>query len=556
MSASHGVGGHAPRLLDELLAEQRSLSAVELFARRHEAGEVLAAAAVYREHLPADRVPGPGQQWAFRVDLDACTGCKACVTACHNLNGLAPQETWRDVGLLVGKDDTGGVQQTVTTACHHCEDPACLAGCPVQAYEKDPRTGIVHHLDDQCIGCQYCLLMCPYDVPKYHRELGIVRKCDMCADRLAEGEAPACVQGCPNGAISIEVVDRAGGGAVRELLPGLGDAIPDSATTRPTTHYVTRRAPGTLRPVDRDRLRPAPAHDPLAGMLVAMQLSVGTLLFDTVSPAPTPASSLSLAFAALSAALGLGSATLHLGRPHYAFRAFLGWRTSWMSREILAFGAYVPLLALAAVASVRIDFPSWLAGRPFWLESPEYALLPALRGAALVCGVVGTACSIMIYVATRRPAWALHRTAPTFVGTAVGLGGLAAAAAAGVATWLFATGGPSAAGPALLIGLLTLLTKVGVEVLRCAGPRDGADHALARTRGLLRGPLRRRLGVRFGLALGGLSLGTAALAAAWIGVQGATAVFALAALLSFALGEFLERHLYFTAEASPGMPGV
>ena len=78
-------------------------------------------------------------------------------------------------------------QQTVTTACHHCVEPACLEGCPVLAYEKDAETGIVRHLDDQCIGCQYCVLKCPYDVPKYSAKRGIVRKCDMCYDAPRRG---------------------------------------------------------------------------------------------------------------------------------------------------------------------------------------------------------------------------------------------------------------------------------------------------------------------------------------------------------------------------------
>src|SRR6266566_3266557 len=87
-----------------------------------------------------------------------------------------------------------------------CLEPACMHGCPVGAYEKDALTGIVRHLDDQCIGCRYCMLTCPYEVPQYCVRKGIVRKCDMCADRLAESEAPACVQACPNEAIAIRIV--------------------------------------------------------------------------------------------------------------------------------------------------------------------------------------------------------------------------------------------------------------------------------------------------------------------------------------------------------------
>src|SRR4029079_17481795 len=200
-------------LVDAYLARQRELTAVEAFARFHGRAEADALAApaqakYYRDLIPLT-APGPGQQYAFEVDLDACSGCKACVVACHSLNGLDEDETWRAVGLLVGGTPQDPVLQHVTSACHHCLEPACMDGGPVLAYEKDPVTGIVRHLDDQCIGCQYCVLKCPYEVPQYSARLGIVRKCDMCHERLASGEAPACVQSCPSTAIRISIVDNA-----------------------------------------------------------------------------------------------------------------------------------------------------------------------------------------------------------------------------------------------------------------------------------------------------------------------------------------------------------
>ncbi len=236
MSASGSSPVSAVGLVDLLLEEQQSLSAVERFSQRHEVDDLPLQARYYRDLIPFDR-PGAGQQLAFRVDLDRCTGCKACVTACHSLNGLDPGETWRDIGGLVGEVAGLAYQQTVPSACHHCEDHGCLAGCPVQAYAKDPETGIVRHLDDQCIGCQYCVLKCPYDVPKYNPARGIVRKCDLCSGRLAVGEAPACVQGCPNEAISIEIVDTTVP-RVERLLPVEAGAMPSSRITRPTTRYV------------------------------------------------------------------------------------------------------------------------------------------------------------------------------------------------------------------------------------------------------------------------------------------------------------------------------
>src|SRR5260221_395129 len=199
-----------------LLEEQSTLTAVERFATRHEQGTLDGIANRYRDLVTFER-PGPGEQFAFAVDLDACTGCKACVAACHSLNGLDEGESWRSVTLLAGGTAAAPFQQTVTSACHHCVDPACLNGCPVDAYEKDPITGVVSHLDDQCIGCSYCTLTCPYEVPVFNKSRGIVRKCDMCQVRLAAGEAPACVQACPNEAISIEVVDVVAFGAFTGL---------------------------------------------------------------------------------------------------------------------------------------------------------------------------------------------------------------------------------------------------------------------------------------------------------------------------------------------------
>src|SRR5438552_4115132 len=196
------------KFIDALLEEQTTLTAVERFAREHDRCEIPAGKQRYSSLLPAT-APGPGQQYAFEVDMDKCSGCKACVTACHSLNGLDDGEAWRETGTLVSHDWRRPFRQTITTACHHCVDPGCLNGCPVPAYEKDAGTGIVQHLDDQCIGCEYCVMMCPYNVPKYSERRGIVRKCDLCSQRLPAGEAPACVQACPSEAIRIIVVELA-----------------------------------------------------------------------------------------------------------------------------------------------------------------------------------------------------------------------------------------------------------------------------------------------------------------------------------------------------------
>ena len=376
MSARHQHSGERT-LIDDLLADQQNLTAVERFSALHDRAYVSRR---YSSLLPA-KAPGPGEQYAFEVNLDACTGCKACVAACHSLNGLDEEESFRDVGMLLGKD----YQQTVTTACHHCADPACANGCPVKAYEKDAETGIVKHLDDQCIGCQYCMLKCPYEVPKYNERLGIVRKCDMCSQRLAIGEAPACVQACPTNAISIRIVKTDAFSTT--LVPGAFDP----SYTQPTTHYASsQNLPTNVRAADADVLRVQHTHWPLVIMLLLTQLSAGWFVTALWEPAMIVPACVAL-FA------GLGASVLHLGRPMGAWRFFLGLRKSWMSREILLFS----LLAGAAPIAVFI----------------QGVRLPLALG-----GLIAVFTSAMIYIDTRRSWWNASRTFASFFGTVTKLG--------------------------------------------------------------------------------------------------------------------------------------
>ncbi len=449
----------APRvrlpLVSQFLEQQRDLTAVERFSRRHEEGELHEGERLYNDLIPLAK-PVKGQQYAFQVDLDACTGCKACVTACHRLNGLDDEEaeTWRSVGLLHGGTPSEPVQQTVTTACHHCVDPACMKGCPVNAYEKDPVTGIVRHLDDQCIGCQYCTLTCPYEVPQFSKRRGIVRKCDMCSDRLAEGEAPACVQSCPNEAISINIInvadliEKTRGDAV--LVPG---AAP-SRITAPTTIYASAKGAATAV-ASHDR--PAHSHPPLAVMLVLTQLSVGAFVADLLLQGARSRSEHGLpAFDALLVAgvgvLALGASTLHLGRPLYAYRAVIGLRHSWLSREIVAFGAFVGL-------AVPYAFVVWLGLLPT-------AARGALGVAAAAMGVTGVACSVLIYTTTRRRSWKPLSVSVRFFGGAAVSGAATVAWATTLrdGSWLAALGMTVALGGVVAVQMwerLRFFTRAG-----------------------------------------------------------------------------------------------
>ena len=255
-------------------------------------------------------------------------------------------------------------QQNVTTACHHCVDPGCLNGCPVLAYDKDAVTGIVRHLDDQCIGCQYCVMMCPYEVPQYSKARGIVRKCDMCHSRLAVGEAPACVQACPTNAIKISVVEQSKvRGKYRQLsafnfqptstvtttannfLP----ASPNPAITLPTTRFITSRTlPEKLFSGDASAVEPADSHLPLVILLTLSQLAIGSSVAAVFVKPALPL----LLIALVVGAVALVAGSLHLGQPLKAWRSFLGWRKSWFSREVIALGGFVALIALAVMTNL------------------------------------------------------------------------------------------------------------------------------------------------------------------------------------------------------------
>jgi formate dehydrogenase iron-sulfur subunit len=511
-----------PSLIHTLLAAQADLSAVDRFARRHDAGEVSASARRYRELLPA-KPPGPGQQYAFEVDLDVCTGCKACVTGCHSLNGLDDGEVWRTVGLLHGGGPGFPALQTVTSSCHHCLEPACLLGCPANAYEKHPTTGIVQHLDDQCIGCSYCLFMCPFEAPKYQPARGIVRKCDMCSDRLAHGEAPACVESCPNQAIRIAIVEQGAAVEAAEagvFLPG----APSPADTVPTTVYRTARPlPKNLLPADFHTLRPEKAHPSLTAMLVATQLSVGALAVDWALGAGRPSN----AVIALAVGLGgLGASLLHLGRPRHAWRALLGLRTSWLSREILAFGVYAGLML------------AYLAALAFRGLAPARA---GLEAAAVATGLLGIACSVTVYAATRRAVWRLGATGARF-----GLCALALGAATVAAT----SDAPDPRLLALLAGAAATKLALDAAALRHLGGRPATS--LTRRARLLAGPLAWLAQLR--LACGALGVCLLLLLAALPGPG--TAPLRAAILTLFLAGELVERHLFFVAGAAPRMPGA
>lgn len=558
-------------LVSILLQDQNSLTAVERFSELHENGSSHlhtepAQSKYYRSLLPATP-PGPGQQYAFHVDLDACSGCKACVVACHTMNGLEEEESWRRVGTVTLSESPSRIQH-VTTACHHCSDPGCLSGCPVKAYDKDPQTGIVRHLDDQCIGCKYCTMMCPYEVPRYSDRLGIVRKCDMCHQRLQVGEAPACVQSCPNEAISIELIEVADQAfdAEDRIAPG----APKSTITRPSTRYSSTAVGESSS--DRGLAFPSSAvaqdarvdvvaenHWPLAVMLVATQLAVGVLLFERVSAAvlwstggtmPPAATRWTALVALLISAVGLNLAQLHLGKPLRAWRVFLGLKTSWLSREAVVLGKFFGTLAIATgltwmpVFADRIP-ESVLAWIPDWAGG-------ATLSAAVLLGLVGLSSSAMIYVATQRLLWRPHRTFMRFFGTTLIGGALLAAI-----TLTIGEAPTITIGSMLVIAMIALTVKLDWEFRIHLGRRRVNDEGHdARSRILVHRHLAKTRDLRLRSAVIGSILAACTIPASMMLPLPWTVALATTAAVAVTCGEICERLLYFSSVVYDRMPGI
>lgn len=169
----------------------------------------------------------------FLIDLHRCVGCAACVLACRIGNRRIDTAAWRRVLPLNLQRHEGGPTYFLSVACHHCDDPACLNGCPSGAFEKRP-DGVVIHREARCLGCRYCEMTCPFGAPRFDAKSGVVSKCHLCADRLDQGLLPACVAACPTGALRFVAPGDEATGTTAASVPG----FVDPAGCRPNLRFV------------------------------------------------------------------------------------------------------------------------------------------------------------------------------------------------------------------------------------------------------------------------------------------------------------------------------
>jgi formate dehydrogenase iron-sulfur subunit len=159
----------------------------------------------------------PENRKALLISPELCIGCRGCQTACKNWNQLSGQKT-KNSGTYQNPPDLAPMSFNiirysevpseanpvrwlfVSRRCMHCGDAGCMKICPAPGALYKTKEGAVAYDKEKCIGCKLCVAGCPFDVPRYDSD-SKVSKCNLCADRIADGLSPACAKTCPTGAI-------------------------------------------------------------------------------------------------------------------------------------------------------------------------------------------------------------------------------------------------------------------------------------------------------------------------------------------------------------------
>jgi formate dehydrogenase iron-sulfur subunit len=158
------------------------------------------------------------QQVAKLIDVSKCIGCKACQAACMEWNNTRPEmesfqgsydnpadlnpEMWTLMRFTEWENEAGNLEWLIRKdGCMHCADPGCLKACPAPGAIVQYANGIVDFIEENCIGCGYCVRGCPFNIPRISKVDHKAYKCTLCSDRVAVGQEPACAKACPTGSI-------------------------------------------------------------------------------------------------------------------------------------------------------------------------------------------------------------------------------------------------------------------------------------------------------------------------------------------------------------------
>jgi Fe-S-cluster-containing dehydrogenase component len=200
-------------------------------------------------------------RYGMVINQQRCIGCDACTVACKQQNGTGPGIFWRKViKNEVGTYPTA-YYSFLPLLCNQCDDPACADVCPTGATSKQAN-GIVTIDSNKCIGCRYCQVACPYDARAFittntvgyfpgkglntyekamypQHQTGTVEKCNFCADRLAQGEEPACVHTCPVQAMTFGDLDDPNSAVSKMIATRNPQPLKPEAGTSPKVFYIS-----------------------------------------------------------------------------------------------------------------------------------------------------------------------------------------------------------------------------------------------------------------------------------------------------------------------------
>ena len=207
-----------------------------------------------------------GRRWVMVIDLAKCRNARQCIKACQAAHDLKPDQYHINTLQMQERENTA--PYNMPKPCQHCDNPPCVAVCPVDATFKRP-DGIVLIDNERCIGCRFCVAACPYSARVFHwtepihkpgeenmvynvelnvpQKKGTITKCLFSADRLREGKLPYCVSSCPNGVYYFgdENEDAVTNGTTKETVR-LSDLLRDNAGynlmeelgTKPRVYYL------------------------------------------------------------------------------------------------------------------------------------------------------------------------------------------------------------------------------------------------------------------------------------------------------------------------------
>lgn len=170
----------------------------------------------------ATTTPSPSirqlEEVAKLIDVTKCIGCKACQVACSEWNDLRDEvghnhgvydnpldltsDSWTVMRFTEWENEKGDLEWLIRKdGCMHCANPGCLEACPSPGAIVQYANGIVDFKQEHCIGCGYCLIGCPFNIPRFSKKDDKAYKCSLCSDRVAVGLEPACAKTCPTAAI-------------------------------------------------------------------------------------------------------------------------------------------------------------------------------------------------------------------------------------------------------------------------------------------------------------------------------------------------------------------